>query len=379
MKKMKNLFAFFFTISLAMLIFTGCDKEEEFDWDNYKVVIQNLTGQEIPMQGRYYTYEVPIRGESVFTWSADNATIIDNLVELNNVAVIGYPDAISPGDPVEVITIIETAANGVDSYPYNFELDSITPFAALLINGVASGDTILAGPDVDLVYAVSPNALDQEHSSYAWTVTGGTLSAGTEDWETGLRYTIDDTGNYFTLTLTETSDLGPVAASTLVLEVKSCPLDDGINDFIGTWVGDDTDNESQVTMEVVDDTVRMTGLGFGWMTGYWGEVITDGGTVPLLVNLDGTLEIEEQYYMSTTYNGDVQDPYTIVGTGTWNNCGENLSIVINYELSNYGYDWGDYLGVPFVAELEIDPDAGKIVSVKNTPVKMDRSYKPILH
>ena len=76
------------------------------------------------------------------------------------------------------------------------------------------------------------------------------------------------------------------------------------------------------------------GLTVGWMTGYWGEVIVTQTPLVMIMNPNGTLEIEEQDYMETTWNGDPQPKYSVSGTGLWDNCKKTM--VIDYDLHQGG-------------------------------------------
>jgi hypothetical protein len=163
----------------------------------------------------------------------------------------------------------------------------------------------------------------------------------------------------------------------------------GISELVGTWSGLDaetpyTTGQSYVETELVGDKLMIYGLGFDWITNFWGEVVVDGGTVELEVYDGGDVVIKKQYYITTLYGGNEEDPYTIVGTGRWNNCGEYPTLVINYELNNYDVNWGawcyarGYISTPtFRATITLDPsksDIGQIVK-KGSPTL---DYKPRL-
>ncbi len=159
-------------------------------------------------------------------------------------------------------------------------------------------------------------------------------------------------------------------------------------DLVGSWSGTDavtpfTTGQSYVETEIVGGKLMISGLGFDWITDFWGEDIVAGGTVELEVYDGGDVVIQKQYYISTTYNGADEDPYTIVGTGRWNNCGDNPTLVINYEMNNYDTNWGnwcyvrDYIDTPmFRATLTLDPskvDIKKVIKSRG----LVRDYKPV--
>jgi hypothetical protein len=105
--------------------------------------------------------------------------------------------------------------------------------------------------------------------------------------------------------------------------------------LILTWTGDDATYPSEVTTTASCAGEAMTGLGFGWMLDFWGEIIVDGGT--LAYTVDGTnITIPLQPYCSTTYNGAPQTPYSIVGSGTVDNTGAYPVYTIQYDFVQAG-------------------------------------------
>ena len=353
MKKIKNIFAFFLAISLTLLLFSSCDKEEEYDFDGYKVVIQNVTGTEIPMQGRYYDFEVPTRGGSEFTWSsALNAGFVLDLVDGDYAVYVNFPDAISPimdGDAPEVISIVETSQGGVDSEAALFQIDSITPFAALPI--VASSDTVEANAGFDLKYKVAPSALDKLYSTFEWSATAGTITDQTNAWETSINFDNADVG-YQTLTLTETAMTLTDNSNLVILVKEYCELVNGVDDLVGLHTGWDFDPYYMglpFEIKKVDDaTINVGGL-FMLQMNAWGEAWDDtDGSVDFTWNIDGNLVIERQY-MGTSDAGYV---YWIEGTGTWSNCGTNPVLTFQYSIDDdAGWSYG---GNPVSAEITCD-------------------------
>ncbi len=113
-----------------------------------------------------------------------------------------------------------------------------------------------------------------------------------------------------------------------------CQLND-LNDLVGSWTGTDSEgNASQVVTFVDGANFMINGLNVGWMTGYWGEVIVDQVPLVMIMNADGTLEIELQYYMETTWNGDPQPKYSLAAVGKWDNCKKRM--IIEYDLYQNG-------------------------------------------
>ena len=99
---------------------------------------------------------------------------------------------------------------------------------------------------------------------------------------------------------------------------------------IATWNGTDAGSSSQVTTTSTCTALSMTGLGFGWMLDYWGEVIISGGTLNYTI-VGNTITIPLQPYCKTTYNGAPQTQYFVQGTGTINSSGAFPVWTIHYD------------------------------------------------
>jgi hypothetical protein len=138
----------------------------------------------------------------------------------------------------------------------------------------------------------------------------------------------------------ETTSAG-IASPEKILKVKVnpfCPL--AITGFVGTWSGTDGYTGSQLyaatgvatsSPNTTARTVSIAGLNYMWITDYWGESITAGGTVTMKINTNGTTEIADQYLFTTDYAGDPYI-YWIKGTGLWANCGAKPTMVISYNI-----------------------------------------------
>jgi len=120
-----------------------------------------------------------------------------------------------------------------------------------------------------------------------------------------------------------------------------CPVN--LDDFVGVYEGETPYGPTQIVTSLnANGQLEITGMSVAWMTGFWGEVITDQTT--LLMDVDiatGNFTIAQAYYMQTTYGGDVQAPYDLVATGNLNACA--LSMSINVNLIQDGFDLGAYL------------------------------------
>jgi len=135
-----------------------------------------------------------------------------------------------------------------------------------------------------------------------------------------------------------------------VLRIKFCPLED-LNDMAGNWGAvDDWGDIENVTFAVDGDNFTMTGLSTGWLLDVWGETVLEMTPAVVTMNPNGTLVIEEQYYCTTDYEGAPYD-YSIVGSGTWDNCKKTM--YIEYDLINTtdGYALSDYGYAPILVDL----------------------------
>ena len=116
--------------------------------------------------------------------------------------------------------------------------------------------------------------------------------------------------------------------------IRFCPLTDK-SDLVGSYEGSDSYGyPSEVVTFLDGDNFMLEGLCRGWMTDYWGEVIITETPLIVTMNPNGTLVIDEQPYMTTTWNGDPQPAYSISATGKWDNCEKTL--LINYNLHQGG-------------------------------------------
>jgi hypothetical protein len=117
-------------------------------------------------------------------------------------------------------------------------------------------------------------------------------------------------------------------------------------------------------------SLQVKGLVYGWMGDFWGEDIIKGGSASITINTTtGVVSIPLQYYCTTKYNGAVQTPYNIVGTGTYDATGAFPTMTINYTLVQGGTDIGQWMfdngymaSNKFVATLTLNPAGLKALS-----------------
>jgi len=224
-----------------------------------------------------------------------------------------------------------------------------TSLGAVTLSSAISGPaTAISGTTVTLSVAAFPG-------SYTWSIVSGTN--GTIDNpasnEVNIAFDQNSVDEIVTVELSYAPDGFVTQTFTHdILVTAFCPIDVQIID--GALVGGDITidglgwpawNSQVVTTKTGDNNlILVTGLGIGWMEDFWGEVITNMETVNMEVDDFGLyVTIPTQAYMETTYQGAAQDPYTISGSGIIDGC--NGTITIEYELTNYGTDWGTWCNV----------------------------------
>lgn len=113
-----------------------------------------------------------------------------------------------------------------------------------------------------------------------------------------------------------------------------------------TWSGFDNapgsqagPNNSQITSsyDAVSGNLLLEGIGYAWITDveFWDEVVISD--VPTIVQVDlvtGAIIIEEQFLCTTTWLGDVQPDYSIVGTGEYLACSNTM--ILSFDLLQGG-------------------------------------------
>ena len=114
-------------------------------------------------------------------------------------------------------------------------------------------------------------------------------------------------------------------------------------DFDGiSWIGTDNSSGSQgpnptkISTSFDGTNLIMNGIAFGWLTGsYWDEVVIESEPVKVVMDpVTGVFTIAEQYLCTTTWNGNVQDDYSISATGQYFSCLHKMTV--NYTLYQGG-------------------------------------------
>jgi hypothetical protein len=213
-------------------------------------------------------------------------------------------------------------------------------------------------------------------STWSWTAVNCVIQSVSEDTKScSVMFSTLPAGGKAKIQVTETTSGGVVSPVKEFEATVSpfCPL--AITGFVGTWSGTDGFNSGThmrtsqvVTSAPSGTTIKVTGLNFGWIDAKWGELITNGGTINMTVNGNGTLVIPAQYCFTTDYDGDPYI-YWISGEGNWSNCGAKPTMIIRYVLENKtdGYKLPSaYYAFPvFTATLTNDGKKGFVNSVSS--------------
>lgn len=210
------------------------------------------------------------------------------------------------------------------------------------------GTTTSASASVSVVISDESTAIEGVH----FQQFEKTVSIGSGEFVSSLQISpiVSNLENAVTLILeipaSGEEELGFNQTYTLSL-ARLCPVED-LTVILGDRSGIDVTIDglgwdpyaSEVVISGSVDALKVTGLGIGWMTDFWGEVIITMEEVEMEV-VDGLyVTIPEQAYMTTTYNGAPQPAYTIVGTGVLDNCAKTLTI--RYDLKQGDSSWGSW-------------------------------------
>lgn len=188
-------------------------------------------------------------------------------------------------------------------------------------------------------------------STWAWSITGGTITATSEDTRTvTVQYT---NAGAVVLTVTETT-LGGITSDPFDFNItvaQFCPLTRA--QFLGTWSGVETGSSpSNFTVTIVagtgaNDIVLKATAGIpAIMSGVfigWGETYVAGtppaGDIAMTVNANGSLSIPWKYWGRTDYDYDYW--FWGSGTQTWSGCGTAPTMRFDLNL-----DWNGNSAAP---------------------------------
>lgn len=183
-------------------------------------------------------------------------------------------------------------------------------------------------------------------STWNWTCTDASVKSISADTRVAtIEFTQYPADGHATVSVTETT-MGGKTSDPVSLEVevkKYCPLANGAADLVGTWSGTDGQGDytypSEITTELSGEKLAVSGMSVGFINDFWGEAVIEGGTFLMTFNLDGTVNIPKQYIYTTEYDG-APYRYEVKGSGTWDNCGSEPALLIDYDIYYEGEDVG---------------------------------------
>lgn len=234
-----------------------------------------------------------------------------------------------------------------------------------LVQGISGPASVLQTFSYDYTIPYSRSG-----STWAWTGVGCTIESVSEDTKTAkvVFTTIPAGGEKAKVQVAETTAGGSTSPvkDYLVTVNPFCPLP--ITGFVGSWSGTDGYGTAMYPSEVVTSdasgtTIKVTGLNKGWITDYWAETITAGGTINMTVNVNGTIVVADQYIFTTDYDGDPYI-YWVKGSGNWSNCGAKPSIILTYNIyyksDGYTLPSNSVKTRKFTATLELSGKKGEV-------------------
>ncbi len=136
------------------------------------------------------------------------------------------------------------------------------------------------------------------------------------------------------------------------------------SDFVGTWSGPASWSEIfGYTSEVVttldaNGDLLINGLAFQWFQDWWSEVIVTNSPVRITSYdpCSGDFEIEEQFYITSTYLGDPQPEYSLSATGNISVSGGVVTMTVNPVFHQDGgtFNGPEFGGPAFLETLTLD-------------------------
>jgi hypothetical protein len=221
---------------------------------------------------------------------------------------------------------------------------------------------------------IIPLVITAEGSTWNWTATDATVKSVSADTRVAtIEFKQYPASGKAKVSVTETT-MGGKTSEPVSFDVtvkKYCPLPNGVANLVGSWTGEDAGYESIITTVVSGTKLAVTGMSIGMINDWWGEEVIEGGTFMMTWNIDGTVDIPRQYIYTTVYKDEPYD-YEIKGSGTWDNCGSNPTLLINYDIYYPGDADGIgkvYGGIPyFTADIELDGTKSAKIFTQSTPL-----------
>lgn len=200
---------------------------------------------------------------------------------------------------------------------------------------------ITNGTDADYIVIDNKTSFNFDSDNYSDSIEILPVNNLDEDGDKTITVTLTSNSAGYTLGFPGPDANGKVF--TFVIEDDDCAF---TLEELGTasWSGFDNvpsnqagPNASMITTSFDGTNVLFEGIGYGWLTDtdFWDEVIVTSQLVTSDINpITGEITIAQQPLCETTWLGDPQPAYSIVGSGQYVSCSETL--VINYDIIQNG-------------------------------------------
>lgn len=258
-----------------------------------------------------------------------------------------------------------TAAGGL--------IEIVTPIAVSLM-GIPQTDAVTVNLTIDpsstitpAMYTLSANSITIPAGKTSGSVTLTTKAASMPVGQTVKLVVTLNAGEH------NTPNANGVKLTYNLKRIEFCPLVNGPADLVGSWTGEDAYYPSVVTTTANNaSSVKISGMGVGFIEDWWAEQVTALGNPVMTVAGNGLVDIPRQYLFTTDYQGDAYE-YEIKGSGKWTNCGANPTLLITYDIYYPGdadglaKSYAGYLGgIPYLtATLTLGSKSEPEVFVNN--------------
>ncbi len=233
---------------------------------------------------------------------------------------------------LQFINAAKTLETGVTEAGALVEI--VTPIAVSLM-GIPQTDAVTVNLTIDpsstiapAMYTLSANSITIPAGKTSGSVTLTTKAASMPVGQTVKLVVTLNAGEHNTPSTSGTK------LTYNLKRIEFCPLVNGAADLVGSWAGSDADYPSVITTAAgTSTTVKISGMGVGFIEDFWGEGVVTLGDPVMTVSGNGLVDIPRQYLFTTTY-GTPAAPYDyeIKGSGKWTNCGANPTLLITYDI-----------------------------------------------
>ena len=211
-------------------------------------------------------------------------------------------------------------------------VEIVTPIAVSLM-GIPQAEAVTVNLTIDpsttitpAMYTLSANSITIPAGKTSGSVTLTTKAAEMPVGETLKLVMTLNAGEH------NTPNANGIKLVYNLKRIEFCPLINGAADLVGSWTGEDAYYPSVVTTTANNSTsVKISGMGVGFIEDWWAEQVTALGDPIMNVTGNGLVDIPRQYLFTTVYGGSPYD-YEIKGSGKWTNCGASPTLLITYDI-----------------------------------------------